>query len=85
MLRVEVRRELSMSNLRFTSLDGNIGLHFSGDATFSSSVTYSKLIINIIATPSWFFTGIMWVLQMKVDPAYGEKKKKKEMHKWKET
>jgi hypothetical protein len=49
-------------------LTGNIGFALSGEAAFSSSVTYSKLMMNIIATPSWFFTGIMCVLQMKVDP-----------------
>ena len=54
--------------LRFTVLTGNIGFTLSGEAAFSSSLTYSKLMMNIIATPSWFFTGIMWVLQMKVDP-----------------
>lgn len=45
--------------LRFTVLTGNIGFTLSGEAAFSSSVTYSKLMMNIIATPSWFFTGIM--------------------------
>lgn len=54
--------------LRFTVLIGSIGFTLSGEAAFSSSVTYSKLMMNIMATPSWFFTGIMWVLQMKVDP-----------------
>lgn len=54
--------------LRFTDLTGNIGFILSGEAALSSSVTYSKLMMNIIATPSWFFTGIMWVLQMKVEP-----------------
>lgn len=54
--------------LRFTVLTGNIGFTLSGEAAFSSSLTYSKLMMNIIATPSWFLTGIIWVLQMKVDP-----------------
>lgn len=45
--------------LRFTVLTGNIGFTLCGEAAFSSSVTCSKLMMNIIATPSWFFTGIM--------------------------
>lgn len=59
--------------LRFTDLTGKIGFTLSGEAALSSSVTYSKLMMNIIATPSWFFTGIIWVLQIKVEPK-GRKK-----------
>lgn len=48
---------------------GDVGLIFSVELSLSSSSTYSKFKMNIITTPSSFFTGIMWVLHWKSEPA----------------
>lgn len=49
-------------------LVGEVWLSRSNESMLPSFSTYSKHRMNIMTTPSWFFTGMMCVVHMKSEP-----------------